>query len=450
MKKNLIFLIFIIVSIFCYAQDLYFPPIDSSDWETLSPDSLGWCADSLESLNNFLDEKSSKAFMILKNGKIVVEWYYDDFTADSLWYWASASKSMTAFLIGIAQEEGYLDIDDLTSDYLGTGWSVCPPEKEQLITIKHQLSMATGLNDNVPDPDCTDPECLQYLSDAGNRWAYHNAPYNLLRNIIESATGMSLNLYTLTRLSNYSGINGIWFNIDYNTVFFSKARSMARFGLLILNNGYWEDYPILNDPEYFNQIINTSQEFNFSYGYLWWLNGKGSYMLPGSQFVFNTNLIPEAPDDLIAALGKDDQKIYIVPSLELVVIRMGDSAGQQNWALSSFDNLLWQKIMNLDNNVSTYDETINSDLIIQNFPNPFNPSTNIRYTIKNTANVVIEIYNAKGQKIKTFVEGEKNKGEYQIYWNGLDSKSNPVSSGIYFFKMKADNYIGIRKGLLLK
>ena len=48
------------------------------------------------------------------------------------------------------------------------------------------------------------------------------------------------------------------------------------------------------------------------------------------------------------------------------------------------------------------------------------------------------------------IEGEKNKGEYQVYWNGLDSKSNPVSSGIYFFKMKADNYIGIRKGLLLK
>ena len=88
--------------------------------------------------------------------------------------------------------------------------------------------------------------------------------------------------------------------------------------------------------------------------------------------------------------------------------------------------------------------------LAQNFPNPFNPSTYIKYTLKSTANVVIEIYNAKGQKIKTYMEGKKNKGEYQIYWNGLDSKSKPVSSGIYFFKMRADDFIEIKKGLLLK
>jgi hypothetical protein len=77
---------------------------------------------------------------------------------------------------------------------------------------------------------------------------------------------------------------------------------------------------------------------------LWWLNGKTSYHLPQSQFQFNGSLIPSGPDDMYCALGKNDQKIYIVPSLKMVVIRMGDAADNVNLALSDFDNVLWQKI----------------------------------------------------------------------------------------------------------
>jgi hypothetical protein len=67
-------------------------------------------------------------------------------------------------------------------------------------------------------------------------------------------------------------------------------------------------------------------------------------MLPTVQASFSGMLVPNAPADLYAALGKNDQKIYVVPSLGLVVVRMGEAAGNSHLALSSFDNELWGKL----------------------------------------------------------------------------------------------------------
>ncbi|MCB0795040.1 MAG: beta-lactamase family protein, partial [Flavobacteriales bacterium] len=166
------------------AQVTYFPPAFGT-WDTLSPASLGWCTDSIPQLYDFLDQSNSKAFLVLKDGRIVLEKYFDTFTQDSLWYWASAGKSLTAFLVGKAREDGFLDITDTTAQHLGNGWTSCPPDKEEKITVWHQLTMTSGLDDGNGNVDCTDPACLEYLADAGTRWAYHNAPYTLLDGVIE-------------------------------------------------------------------------------------------------------------------------------------------------------------------------------------------------------------------------------------------------------------------------
>ena len=65
--------------------------------------------------------------------------------------------------------------------------------------------------------------------------------------------------------------------------------------------------------------------FNESYGYLWWLNGQSSFMLPYNQFVYNGDIIINAPDDLFSAIGKNGQYINVVPSENLVWIRMGEA-----------------------------------------------------------------------------------------------------------------------------
>ena len=102
---------------------------------------------------------------------------------------------MTAFLVGIAQQEGIININNKTSQYLGRGWTSEPLLKENLITIKNQLTMTTGLDDGVTDDDCTLPSCLIYKADAGTRWAYHNAAYTVLDSVIVNASGMGFNNY---------------------------------------------------------------------------------------------------------------------------------------------------------------------------------------------------------------------------------------------------------------
>jgi CubicO group peptidase (beta-lactamase class C family) len=321
---------------------VYFPPIGGTTWETVTPASLGWNETELNNLYTYLQQKNTKAFIILKNGKIVSEKYFGTFTADSLWYWASAGKTMTGMLVGIAQKEGLLNINDKTSKFLGNGWTSLPAAKEDLITIKNQLTMTTGLDDNVqPENDCTLPSCLQYKADAGNRWSYHNAPYTLLDKVVEAASGKTYNAYFQEKIRDRIGMNGAWIRTGYNNVYYSNPRSMARFGLLMLNKGKWDQTSILSDSTYFNAQTKTSQNFNLSYGYLTWLNGKASYMLPTVQVVFPGMLVPNAPADMFSALGKNDQKVYVVPSQNLVVIRMGESAGNVQLAVSSFDNELW-------------------------------------------------------------------------------------------------------------
>ncbi|HEX2630635.1 MAG TPA: serine hydrolase [Chitinophagaceae bacterium] len=325
---------------------MYFPPVGSTEWQTTSVASLGWNQTQLDDLYTYLQSKGTKAFIILKNGKIVTERYFGTFTSDSIWYWASAGKTMTAMLVGIAQQEGLLNINNKTSQYLGTGWTSLSLIKENLITVRHQLTMTTGLDDAVtPDNDCTSPSCLVYKADAGTRWAYHNAPYTLLDKVVESATGTTYNNYFQQKIRDRIGMNGVWlYGGGWNNVYYSNARSMARFGLLLLNKGKWDQTTILSDTGYFNMQTNTSQSYNNSYGYLTWLNGKANYMLPGLQVVFNGPLVPNATSDMFSALGKNDQKIYVVPSQKLTVIRMGESAGNVQLALSSFDNEMWGKL----------------------------------------------------------------------------------------------------------
>lgn len=319
----------------------YFPPINRTTWETNSIASLGWKQSAVQPLLDYLQLKNTKSFIILVNGRIVLENYFNGHDANAFWYWASAGKTLTSTVTGIAQQENLIDINAKVSQYIGTGWTSLPLAKENLITNKHLLNMTSGLDDSTDD---VTPANLTYKADAGTRWAYHNV-YVKLQDVVAQASGQSWNTYFNTRLKDKIGMEGTWFQLGNNSVYGSNSRSMARFGLLILNKGKWETNVVLNE-NYFTQATTTSQNINLSYGYLWWLNGKSSYHLPQSQLQFNGSLIPTAPADMFMALGKNDQKIYIIPSKKMVVIRMGDVANTDNptFALSDFDSVLWQKI----------------------------------------------------------------------------------------------------------
>ncbi|WP_157557934.1 serine hydrolase domain-containing protein [Niabella aurantiaca] len=320
---------------------MYFPANTGSDWETTSATQLGWNTTAIEDLKTFLAQKNTKSFMILVNGRIVMEEYFNGHTASTDWEWNSAGKTLVSVTTGIAQQENLLNINNRVSDYLESGWTNMPLEKENMITVRNLLTMTSGISS---ESQLVIHNNLTYVADAGTRWAYSNV-FQLLIDVDAKASNSDFETYFNEKLKNKIGMEGFWnFGVIFK-IYHSNTRSMARFGLLALSKGRWKDEQIVNE-NYFNESTNTSQNTNPSYGYLWWLNGKSKYMVPGSQDVFQGALIPNAPSDMFAALGASDQKLYIIPSKKMVIVRMGDSADPNNpaFATSGFDNALWAKI----------------------------------------------------------------------------------------------------------
>jgi len=325
---------------------MYFPPTDGNIWETVTVAQLQWNLDKEQELYDFLDAKKTKGFMVLKDGRIVMEKYFNGHSENAKWTLFSAAKSLTATFVGIAQEEGHLDLNNKTSDYLGTNWSRLASDKQDLITVKNHLSMSTGLTDNIENSlawICTQPACLDYTADAGTRWAYHQGAFMLLQEMIAKNTGMTFQAYCKEKVADKIGMDGNWTTTFGLNVYNTNTRGMARFGLLSLNKGVWDGNTIVSEV-YFNEMTDTSQDLNKSYGYLWWLNGKESHMGVGTQEIVQGSLITNAPSDMFAALGANDQKIYVVPSQSMVIVRTGESAGQAELGLSSFDNELWAQV----------------------------------------------------------------------------------------------------------
>jgi CubicO group peptidase (beta-lactamase class C family) len=406
-------------------NNLYFPPTGNS-WETLAPAELGFCPDRIDSLYQFLETRQTKSFLLLKDGKIVLEKYFGTFKQDSVWYWASAGKSLSAYLMGIALEQNNVQLNNPASSYLGNGWTVAPPDKESLIKVKDLLSMTSGLDDNpmvpgVADPsNCLQPACLQYKADAGSRWAYHNAPYHLSHEVIEAASNQTINQFTQARLWSKIGGAGLW----VNHVMYSNTRNMARFGLLALAKGVWKQDTLIHNSQYVQQMTQPSQQLNKSYGYLWWLNGQSSFMLPGLQLMLPGKLFPNAPSDLYAALGKNDQKIHVVPSKGWVVIRMGNDAGYTGpnggQVPIYFDNDLWSYLNALTCASSTQEESTENAALI--YPNPAQDVWQI--DLNDTFRCRWSLFNAQGARVDF---GQINGSQLQI-----DAHSLP--KGIYWWR----------------
>lgn len=397
MGKKSVLIVAIFLSGFSLFSQMYFPPISGNQWDTVYGTSLGWCDNRWDTLDSYLSSVGTKSFVVLHRGKIVHEKYFGTFLPDSVWYWASAGKTLMAYLIGRAQEDGFLSLSDKASDYLGVGWTSAPQAKEDLITMRDQLQMTTGLDYNVPDLDCIADTCLKYKADAGTQWYYHNAPYSLLHDVLENATGKTTNQYVFTELHQKIGFSGLW----AGTLYLSKARAMARFGLLLLNKGKWDGRQLVQDTAYFNQMMSSSQNLNPAYGYLTWLNGKNSFIQPGLAISFPGALVPDAPADMYMAAGKNEQRIYVVPSLNLVVVRQGDAAGPPALAVSGFDDELWQLL-----NQVIFCQSISNDEFKLNHNAPYpNPAKN-QITLPDAWSSSTGLYRLNGAEVSFARKGK--------------------------------------------
>lgn len=420
-----LFVIFLCFGFLAKSQGYYFPPANSN-WDTLSPNTLNWCEPKIDSLYSFLDAEQTKSFLVLKDGKIVLEKYFGNHNGTTNWVWYSAGKSLRATLIGIAQSEGDLDINDKTSQYLGQDWSSMSSMQEDSVRVFHHLSMTTGLNEQYFS--CTDDSCLTYKVPAGSRWFYHNAAYNLTKDILEAATNTNHNVYTQQKIKTPIGMNsGIWLPAGDNDFFYSRARDMARFGILIANKGVWNGNTILTDTNYFNQMIGSSQSLNPSYGYLWWLNGKNSIIPPGDSLSYPSSLAPDAPADVVLAAGALGQYISISKSRGLIIIRQGLSF---NPSLIGNDlhNEIWKYLADLECNFTSIEENP-SEFVL--YPNPASSEVSIQLLVKSK----VEIYDALGERLYA---QELAKGKTRL-------DVSEYCSGIYFVSISNPSYSKIQK-----
>jgi CubicO group peptidase (beta-lactamase class C family) len=429
MKNFLLSILFFSFAIL-QSQNTYFPPLSDANWQTTDPKTLSWCTDSIPAFYDFLDKNNTKAFVVLKDGKIVMEKYFDTFTRDSIWYWASAGKTLVGFLAGVAQQNKLISIHEKVSTYLGKGWTSAPIDKEDMITVKNQLTMTSGLDETVPDDNCILPSCLKYKADAGTRWAYYNASYRLVQDVIEKASSKTISQYTTQTLTAKTGITGAFVNYIY----YSKPLTAARFGLLMLNKGIWNKDSILKDPMYHDQMINTSQQYNNSYGFLTWLNGKSSYMLPQVRIIYPGTLVANAPADMYAALGKNDQKIYMIPSKNMVVVRMGDASSTSLFALSNFDDQLWARFNNILKCNTSPTESLKVDKPMI-YPNPVSDILNLDLPFSNGL-FDVKVINIEGKVLIT-KENIDNKSALDL--SDLNAGMYIVqaigSNGIFSFKV---------------
>ena len=331
----------------------YYPTTDQ--WQTVEAASVGWNSDALSSAVDFAMSRKSSGVVVLHHGRILIERYQQidapSFRYKSMLYGktsdgqviedvASVQKSVASILAGIAQEKGIIKLSDPVQKHLGKGWSHATVEQESQITIRHLLSMSTGLTD-----------LLRYADPPGTKWRYNTNAYCLSVRAISASSGMTPNELTKAWLTGPVGMSDSqWIERRLARIsppetnklgFATSARDLARFGLLVLARGKWGNANILTDQDYLAASLSPSQKMNPGYGYLWWLNGQRSAIRPGQLKAGTLN--PQAPDDLVAALGALGRKCYVVPSLGLVVTRLGDnpdSIGQPK-----FDTEFWRLLM---------------------------------------------------------------------------------------------------------
>lgn len=330
---------------------LYFPPADGP-WETVDPAKAGWDAERLDAALVVAGERQSTGVVILHRGRILAERHWTlaspsrghangshgpNAAGHAVEDVASVQKSVVAVLVGLAQERGQLTLDDPVTDHVGR-WTQATEEQERAVTIRHLMAMTTGLT-----------PALEYDAAPGTKWLYNTPAYHHLLRMVAAAAGLDRNDVTREWLTGHLGMRDSsweprpWANSAIATGFATTARDLARFGLFILAGGAWDGETIVEDTEYLAEMLRPSQALNPSYGLLWWTNGQASSMSWAIPPVTTAGkLIPAAPDDLVAAQGARDRKLYVVPGLDLVVARLGDTGSRDG---SSFNDAFWERLV---------------------------------------------------------------------------------------------------------
>lgn len=268
--------------------------------------------------------------VVQEGGTIVGEWYWNGRTPSTLSEGFSTMKSMAATLIGIAQTQGKLNINQKASDFI-TEWKGTSSES---ITIKQILSNNSGrAYDNADTVTLAlkfdvEPYILNRGQEAppGTTWEYNGTAIQVIETILERAIKGSVKAfaqtYLLKPLDMKSALTTDLAGNVYMVAFWqTSCRDLAKLVQLYMQNGKWNGVQLLS-AAFVREALTSATELNAAYGYLWWLNRAGTWMLPGSTKQFPGPPHKSAPLDIFWASGACGQVGAGFPTQNLIVTYM--------------------------------------------------------------------------------------------------------------------------------
>jgi CubicO group peptidase (beta-lactamase class C family) len=306
--------LFLLSGLYSYSQN---------NWKLSAPEVQKMDKVILDKLN--LHIKSSlphmRSLLIARHGVLIYEEYYNGANGNGLQNIQSMTKSITSALIGIALNDGSIkDLDQKVMDYFPEYKEVIRDSLFRNITIRHLLTMSSGMDEAPPMSDINIKSALsqKLVSKPGLAFRYSSPSSHLLSGILEKATGKTLLEYAEDKLLEPLDINEITWYKDKNGLPLGcgsslwKPRDILKIGQLYLDEGVWNGKHILS-RKYIKESTKTQITGDFygsrvNYGFLWW-----------------TDLFPQG----YSARGFGDQYLLIIPEMDLVVLCLSDSQQPQ-------------------------------------------------------------------------------------------------------------------------
>jgi CubicO group peptidase (beta-lactamase class C family) len=302
-------------------------------------------ADALQTAVDFAEQQNSVALLVMHRDRLVLERYWQGHTAAAPVNSMSMAKTLLALLIGVAIDEGHIgSIQDPVGTYLPE-WADDPRGD---ITLADLLYMQSGLrNDSRTDTVESDLVKLYGGSDAprlvlsiplegvpGETFDYSNFNSQILSLVLERATGEAFGDYLSTRLWQPlgAGDGALWLDRPGGHAkpfccFFANAHDWVRLGQMLLHGGRVEDRQIIS-TEWLDQMRQESP-LEPTFGLHIWLKARTTEY----PQVNRASSAAFVADDLFYLDGRHHQRVYVVPSEELVIVRLGEEPPAWNDAV---------------------------------------------------------------------------------------------------------------------
>jgi CubicO group peptidase (beta-lactamase class C family) len=289
-------------------------------------------SENIQAIAELVEETGSAQCRIKQSGEVLLDLRLQSESLDVF----AVQKGLLTLLLGIAEEQYLLETLDNMNHHLTPEWTKLSPWDEAKLSIETVLSMTTGMDDE-----------LAPLGEINKSWRYNNTAYQYLKEILCQQSDLSLQDLSETWLFEALAMRDTqWIEREQLTPsgkaftgLLSTAADIAKIGELILNHGRYGEQQIV--PAHFvSTIAKPSSEENPAWGWGWW-NNISQHYIPAMREDTRVEgkLIPDAPDDLIAARGAFGNYLYVVPSAELVIARTCHRQSEK--PRQNFERKLW-------------------------------------------------------------------------------------------------------------